>query len=31
LYARHGIDPLDYYALAKAQRGRGLLTRAVTG
>ena len=30
-YARHGIDPLDYYALAKAQRARGLLTRAVTG
>ena len=30
-YARHGIDPLDYFALAKAQRARGLLTRAVTG
>jgi hypothetical protein len=30
-YARHGIDPYDYYALADAQRKNGLLTRAVTG
>jgi hypothetical protein len=30
-YARHGIDPLGYYALADAQRANGLLTRAVTG
>ena len=30
-YARHGIDPLGYFALADAQRANGLLTRAVTG
>jgi polyglycine hydrolase-like protein len=30
-YARHGIDPYDYYGLADAQRKNGLLTRAVTG
>ena len=30
-YARHGIEPYDYYALADAQRKNGLLTRAVTG
>jgi hypothetical protein len=30
-YARHEIQALDYYALGKAQRAKGLLTRAVTG
>ena len=30
-YARHGIDPLDYYEEAKALRAKGLLTRALVG
>jgi hypothetical protein len=30
-YARHNIDPLDYYALANEQSKNGLLTRVVTG
>jgi hypothetical protein len=30
-YARHGLNALDYSAVANAQRAKGPLTRAVTG